>query len=75
MLRKDRILTKEDCTGRERLRNSNQGDSGNHGETNQLQAIVVLNVWAQEGDKFNMQSQIEHLQLKYVGTGHADTTK
>ena len=26
-------------------------------------------------DRFNINSQIEHLQAKYVGTGHADLTK
>eukprot|EP00296_Roombia_truncata_P009895 JP448542.1.p2 GENE.JP448542.1~~JP448542.1.p2 ORF type:complete len:86 (+),score=17.55 JP448542.1:41-298(+) len=26
-------------------------------------------------NQMNMQSQLEHLQLKYVGTGHADVTK
>jgi len=26
-------------------------------------------------ERFNIASQQEHLQLKYVGTGHADTTK
>ncbi|KAI8388658.1 splicing factor 3B subunit 5/RDS3 complex subunit 10 [Radiomyces spectabilis] len=26
-------------------------------------------------DRFNINSQIEHLQSKYVGTGHADTIK
>lgn len=26
-------------------------------------------------EKFNIQTQLEHLQMKYVGTGHADTTK
>lgn len=26
-------------------------------------------------DRFNINSQIEHLQAKYVGTGHADITK
>ncbi|ORE09489.1 Splicing factor 3B subunit 5 [Rhizopus azygosporus] len=26
-------------------------------------------------DRFNINSQIEHLQSKYVGTGHADTNK
>ncbi|KAI9012603.1 splicing factor 3B subunit 5/RDS3 complex subunit 10 [Phycomyces blakesleeanus] len=26
-------------------------------------------------DRFNVNSQIEHLQSKYVGTGHADTIK
>jgi splicing factor 3B subunit 5 len=26
-------------------------------------------------DRFNIQSQLEHLQMKYVGTGHADTSK
>ncbi|KAJ9084064.1 Splicing factor 3B subunit 5, variant 2 [Entomophthora muscae] len=26
-------------------------------------------------DRFNLNSQLEHLQSKYVGTGHADTTK
>lgn len=26
-------------------------------------------------DRFNIQSQLEHLQQKYTGTGHADITK
>merc|ERR1711908_264400 len=26
-------------------------------------------------ERFSMHSQLEHLQSKYVGTGHADTTK
>ncbi|KAI9313801.1 splicing factor 3B subunit 5/RDS3 complex subunit 10 [Dichotomocladium elegans] len=26
-------------------------------------------------DRFNINSQIEHLQSKYIGTGHADTIK
>jgi splicing factor 3B subunit 5 len=26
-------------------------------------------------DRFNINSQIEHLQARYVGTGHADTTR
>ncbi|CAG8641761.1 1533_t:CDS:2 [Funneliformis caledonium] len=26
-------------------------------------------------DRFNLNSQLEHLQSKYVGTGHADTNK
>ncbi|KAK9702213.1 Splicing factor 3B subunit 5 [Basidiobolus ranarum] len=26
-------------------------------------------------DRFNINSQLEHLQSKYVGTGHADTNK
>eukprot|EP00298_Acanthocystis_sp_HF-20_P004878 c15189_g1_i1.p1 GENE.c15189_g1_i1~~c15189_g1_i1.p1 ORF type:complete len:101 (-),score=35.82 c15189_g1_i1:91-351(-) len=26
-------------------------------------------------DRFNINSQLEHLQSKYVGTGHADTVK
>ena len=27
------------------------------------------------GDRFNILSQMEHLQSKYMGTGHADSTK
>ncbi|XP_078486071.1 splicing factor 3B subunit 5 [Ciona intestinalis] len=27
------------------------------------------------GDRYNIFSQMEHLQSKYVGTGHSDTTK
>ncbi|CAB0009191.1 unnamed protein product [Nesidiocoris tenuis] len=27
------------------------------------------------GDRYNINSQLEHLQSKYVGTGHADTSK
>ena len=26
-------------------------------------------------ERFSVHSQLEHLQAKYVGTGHADTTK
>merc|ERR1712195_291048 len=26
-------------------------------------------------DRFNIHSQLEHLQSKYIGTGHSDTTK
>jgi len=26
-------------------------------------------------DRFNINSQLEHLQSKYIGTGHADTSK
>ena len=26
-------------------------------------------------DRYNFQSQLEHLQSKYIGTGHSDTTK
>merc|ERR1712117_710686 len=27
------------------------------------------------GERYNIHSQLEHLQSKYIGTGHADTTK
>ncbi len=27
------------------------------------------------GDRYNIHSQLEHLQSKYIGTGHADTSK
>jgi len=27
------------------------------------------------GDRYNILSQMEHLQSKYMGTGHADSTK
>ncbi|KAL7676698.1 hypothetical protein ACOME3_002946 [Neoechinorhynchus agilis] len=27
------------------------------------------------GDRYNIHSQLEHLQSKYMGTGHSDTTK
>ena len=30
---------------------------------------------ASAADRFNINSQLEHLQSRYVGTGHADTTK
>uniref|UniRef100_A0A3P9DPS6 Splicing factor 3b, subunit 5 n=1 Tax=Maylandia zebra TaxID=106582 RepID=A0A3P9DPS6_9CICH len=26
-------------------------------------------------DRYNIHSQLEHLQSKYIGTGHADTSK
>ena len=28
-----------------------------------------------DGSRFQFQSQLEHLQMKFVGAGHADTTK
>ena len=41
------------------------------------------NVWNSEffdnlqkmGERYNIHSQLEHLQSKYIGTGHADTSK
>ena len=33
---------------------------------------LVLN---KMGERYNIHSQLEHLQSKYIGTGHADTTK
>ena len=27
------------------------------------------------GDRYNIHSQLEHLQSKYIGTGHADTSR
>ena len=27
------------------------------------------------GERYNIHSQLEHLQSKYMGTGHSDTTK
>ena len=27
------------------------------------------------GERYNIHSQLQHLQSKYIGTGHADTTK
>jgi hypothetical protein len=32
-------------------------------------------VGAVQADRFNINSQLEHLQMKYVGTGHADASK
>jgi splicing factor 3B subunit 5 len=29
----------------------------------------------QASDRFNINSQLEHLQAKYVGTGHADLNR
>ena len=37
--------------------------------------IVSDSVSTIMGDRFNILSQMEHLQSKYMGTGHADTTK
>ncbi|KAF6154745.1 hypothetical protein GIB67_032357 [Kingdonia uniflora] len=32
-------------------------------------------VWKRASDRFNINSQLEHLQAKYVGTGHADMNR
>lgn len=28
-----------------------------------------------QADRYNIQNQVEHLQMKYIGSGHADLTK
>merc|ERR1712110_908362 len=33
------------------------------------------NSFIKMGERYNIHSQLEHLQSKYIGTGHADTTK
>ncbi|RLN74847.1 hypothetical protein BBJ28_00022290, partial [Nothophytophthora sp. Chile5] len=41
-----------------------------------LSLVVVYRIDpVQAADRFNVNRQWEHLQAKYVGTGHADTTK
>ena len=41
-----------------------------------IQPFNVLFVWKfQASDRFNINSQLEHLQAKYVGTGHADLNR
>ncbi|XP_049361533.1 uncharacterized protein At4g14342-like [Solanum verrucosum] len=37
--------------------------------------IQLINACIQASDRFNINSQLEHLQAKYVGTGHADLTR
>ena len=32
-------------------------------------------IFSSMGDRYNIHSQLEHLQSKYIGTGHADTNK
>merc|ERR1712223_2253799 len=38
---------------------------------NKFQVLADKNM----GERYNIHSQLEHLQSKYIGTGHADTTK
>jgi hypothetical protein len=38
-------------------------------------SIVCFRLFSFPGDRYNIHSQLEHLQSKYVGTGHADTLK
>lgn len=40
--------------------------------TKLLQGQAILAKMATLQDRFNINSQLEHLQAKYVGTGHAD---
>jgi splicing factor 3B subunit 5 len=35
----------------------------------------IMDSSAASFDRFNLQNQLEHFQLKYVGTGHADISK
>ena len=37
--------------------------------------VALLNHLAKMGDRYNIHSQLEHLQSKYIGTGHADTSR
>ncbi|GAA0151094.1 RNA splicing factor [Lithospermum erythrorhizon] len=37
--------------------------------------LVTTVVVLMASDRFNINSQLEHLQAKYVGTGHADLTR
>ena len=37
--------------------------------------MLIPALLPQSGDRFNINSQLEHLQQKYVGTGHADASK
>ena len=38
-------------------------------------ANVGFSYSIQASDRFNINSQLEHLQAKYVGTGHADLNR
>lgn len=40
-----------------------------------LRTIQNNFLFTSKGDRYNIHSQLEHLQSKYVGTGHADTAK
>lgn len=40
-----------------------------------LLIVAETNSKLRMGDRFNILSQMEHLQSKYQGTGHADATK
>lgn len=44
------------------------------GELASLVLIIVF-FFIQASDRFNINSQLEHLQAKYVGTGHADLSR
>lgn len=37
--------------------------------------MKIFIVLQKMGERYNIHSQLEHLQSKYIGTGHADTTK
>jgi len=39
-----------------------------------IQTNRLTNNWIM-GDRYNIHSQLEHLQSKYIGTGHADTSR
>ena len=50
-----------------------QEKSENLRKTQSLVRLFISKVTM--GDRYNIHSQLEHLQSKYIGTGHADTTK
>ena len=37
--------------------------------------VVFQHLLIKMGERYNIHSQLQHLQSKYIGTGHADTTK
>ncbi|XP_068209351.1 splicing factor 3B subunit 5 isoform X1 [Palaemon carinicauda] len=44
---------------------------------NSVIAVQLVSLLARRtmGDRYNIHSQLEHLQSKYIGTGHADTAQ
>lgn len=49
--------------------------AGGSGARRVAERVVHL-LWLRwQADRFNINSQLEHLQMKYVGTGHADASK
>ena len=59
------------------FRSSNSDKKNKQLQTSVTEFLILRIFFHREkmGERYNIHSQLEHLQSKYIGTGHGDTTK